>query len=121
MTTEDTDWTEPGETAGKPDRYQSRHLHGCFLSAGSNGRHADGRYIGGDAAPWRCSLGFLTRDQAEAARRAVPCATFNDNPVMPDRHVVIVVGSVSSQGEAIKRAESAALAMYRAVANLRRS
>lgn len=52
-------WSAPGSTAGKPDRYQSatigRPLHHSTLclSAGSNARHPDGRYIGGDTSvPW---------------------------------------------------------------------
>jgi len=32
----DTAWSVPGETAGIRERYQSRHLGGLFLQAGSN-------------------------------------------------------------------------------------
>ena len=42
---DDTEWSEPGESAGKPDRWQWRNYLGLFLSAGSNGRKTDGSYI----------------------------------------------------------------------------
>jgi hypothetical protein len=49
----DTDWSSPGETAGKPDRWQWRTFCGLFITAGSNGRKTDGSYIRPDhETPW---------------------------------------------------------------------
>lgn len=52
---DDSDWSAPGESAGKPDRYQSRIYRGLHLSAGSNGRNARGEYLRADA-PWSVSV-----------------------------------------------------------------
>lgn len=53
----DTEWSAPGESAGKPDRYQWRVYRGLRLSAGSNLRNSRGGYERPDA-PWSvaCAL-----------------------------------------------------------------
>lgn len=118
----DTEWSEPGETAGKPDRYQSRWLRGCHLSAGSNGRHPDGRYIGGDSAPWMCSIDVHSDTEAAMLRAVLA----NRVRVDEDRNAtggrarcVRWSGVVQSQHEARKLAEIAAVTMSRRLASMR--
>ena len=48
MIVDDTAWSEPGETAGTPDRYQTRTYRGCRISAGNNWRNRDGSYMRAD-------------------------------------------------------------------------
>lgn len=47
----DTAWSDPGESFGTPDRYQSRVYRGAHLGAGSNHRDGRGRHLRADA-PW---------------------------------------------------------------------
>lgn len=66
---DDTAWSEPGETAGKPDRWQSRTLHGCFLTAGANGRKADGSYVRPESeTPWTVCADVPDADRPGATK-----------------------------------------------------
>ena len=57
MIVDDTAWSEPGETAGTPDRYQTRTYRGCRISAGNNWRNRDGSYMrADDDVPWFASI-----------------------------------------------------------------
>ena len=51
---DDTAWSEPGETAGKPDRYQFRVYRGLRLHAGANTRGPTGKHLRSNA-PWSAS------------------------------------------------------------------
>ncbi len=108
----DTAWSQPGSTAGKPDRYQSRTFAGCHLSAGSNARAPSGAYIGGDSAPWSCERTGLTEHEAARLIAALGRGYALPDPSSPTEHrVVRVSGVADDQAEAIAMAEDAALAM----------
>jgi len=114
----DSPWSQPGSTAGRPDRYQSRSLAGCTISAGSNGRAPSGAYIGGDSAPWSCERTGLTEHEAARLIAAMGRGYALPDPSSPIEHrVVRVSGVADDQAEAIALAEAAAVEMAREVAS----
>ena len=120
MILDDAPWTTPPEG----ERYQQRQLHGCRLHAGSNARATSGAFIGGDHAPWSCSLDGLTPAEADSMRLVLPVAEMSiDNRADParaaDRRLVEVRGVARSQESARWVAESVAGVMSRRVASFR--
>lgn len=117
----DTDWSAPGEMAGKPDRYQSRWLHGCHVTAGTN--RLDHR---GDL-PWTCSLGLLTAAEAASVAEILKFeggsprkVTALPDPVAPSERLLVEVrGWGVTVEECRGRAETCAGIVSRRVASFR--
>ena len=89
------DWSDPGETAGKPDRYQEARVAGLHLCAGSNPRKPDGSYVrADDDVPWAVTAWLL------------------DESAMVSRLVTYASGVATSQSAAREAAEMAMRARF---------
>lgn len=104
----DTEWTEAGSTAGKPDRYQSRTYRGCFLSAGANGRKPSGAYERSDA-PWWCSIEVHDREAGLRVHAELPGSRISPDAPGLQVWTLWLDGAEEHQDAARTKAENAAL------------